>query len=315
MDVTRYKNMRNIKICKKIKIDSPIMLATWPGIDNVTLLAIDYIRKKLKAKKFAEYENSKYMPPESVEVSNGIAEFIDIPNSILYYTEKPPLIIFEGACQFSGQQAERVISDLLDLCQSLNVKQIYTGGAVTNNIIYNENPVIYAAASNEKLRDSLSITDVNFISKGNISGMNGTLIGYARRRGLDAVCFLAAIPIYAVNLTNPKAVKMLVEVFETLLNMEIDKSELDDDIAKTGKIVEHIEEQIKKHFKEIHSEEEVVGLEKDKQPDYIIKKLDRLFNEAKTDSNKVELLKQELDRWNLFSVYEDRFLDLFKKDS
>ena len=36
--------------------------------------------------------------------------------------------------------------------------------------------------------------------------------------------------------------------------------------------------------------------------------------EIKSNRNKAPILKKELDRWNLYELYEDRFLDLFRKD-
>ncbi len=45
----------------------------------------------------------------------------------------------------------------------------------------------------------------------------------------------------------------------------------------------------------------------------VFEKIERLFQEAKFDRNKAYELKRELDKWGLFEKYEDRFLDLFKK--
>jgi len=38
-----------------------------------------------------------------------------------------------------------------------------------------------------------------------------------------------------------------------------------------------------------------------------------LFALAKKDISKANELKQELDKWNAYKEFEDRFLDLFKK--
>jgi hypothetical protein len=42
--------------------------------------------------------------------------------------------------------------------------------------------------------------------------------------------------------------------------------------------------------------------------------LEQLFDQARQDKAKAYELKQELDRLDVFSDYEDRFLDLFKKE-
>jgi hypothetical protein len=44
-----------------------------------------------------------------------------------------------------------------------------------------------------------------------------------------------------------------------------------------------------------------------------MERVEKLFEEASGDREKAVLLKQELDRWGLFHLYEDRFLDLFEK--
>ena len=48
-------------------------------------------------------------------------------------------------------------------------------------------------------------------------------------------------------------------------------------------------------------------------PQSVKEKIENLFELAKKDIGKANELKQELDRWNVYKEYEDRFLDLFKK--
>lgn len=49
-----------------------------------------------------------------------------------------------------------------------------------------------------------------------------------------------------------------------------------------------------------------------KVPGYIVDKIEKLFQDARNDKAKAVVLKNELDRWDLYHTYEDRFLDLFK---
>ena len=49
-------------------------------------------------------------------------------------------------------------------------------------------------------------------------------------------------------------------------------------------------------------------------PGYIMEKIEKLFSEATQDKAKASYLKKELDRWDLYKLYEDRFLDLFKNN-
>jgi len=42
-------------------------------------------------------------------------------------------------------------------------------------------------------------------------------------------------------------------------------------------------------------------------------KIEELFSLSKKDISRAAELKAELDKWNVYKEYEDRFLDLFKK--
>jgi hypothetical protein len=44
-----------------------------------------------------------------------------------------------------------------------------------------------------------------------------------------------------------------------------------------------------------------------------MERIERLFEAAQADRSEALRLKNELDRWGLFSLYEDRFLDLFER--
>ncbi|MCD6583255.1 MAG: hypothetical protein J7K71_01010, partial [Candidatus Omnitrophica bacterium] len=51
-----------------------------------------------------------------------------------------------------------------------------------------------------------------------------------------------------------------------------------------------------------------------KLPQSAREKIEALFKEAKKDISKARELKEELDRWSVYREYEDRFLDLFRKE-
>ncbi len=45
----------------------------------------------------------------------------------------------------------------------------------------------------------------------------------------------------------------------------------------------------------------------------IEQKIEELFRKKAEDISRANELKTELDKWNVYKDYEDRFLDLFKK--
>jgi hypothetical protein len=70
----------------------------------------------------------------------------------------------------------------------------------------------------------------------------------------------------------------------------------------TGPIGEEEIEKIKKSLSQLT-----------KLPTSVKEKIEKLFTQANTDISKANELKAELDKWNVYKEYEDRFLDLFKK--
>ena len=91
--------------------------------------------------------------------------------------------------------------------------------------------------------------------------------------------------------------------------LESSAEEMDQQLAS-------IEERIREFFPNVNKEEdaEMSDLDEEKVPHYVMEKIERLFLESKKDRAAASELKKELDRWNLFELYEDRFLDLFKDD-
>ena len=49
-----------------------------------------------------------------------------------------------------------------------------------------------------------------------------------------------------------------------------------------------------------------------KLPLSVKEKIEKLFEQTKIDISKANELKLELDKWNVYKDYEDRFLDLFR---
>ena len=95
--------------------EPPLMLAGWPGMGNVGLGAVDYFRRKIRAKKFAKIDMSRFYTPEAILVKNGVANLPDLPSCVFYYTLTPPLVIFEGDQQVGGRDGIQVIHEILDL--------------------------------------------------------------------------------------------------------------------------------------------------------------------------------------------------------
>lgn len=305
--------MEEIKIYKKIDLKDPVVIAGWPGMGNVALGVVNYLRRRLTTTKFAEIKIDPLTTLDSVVVEDGFANLPEPPRNIFYYSTKPDLVIFEGEVQIPGRDGITLVNKVLDLISQIGASRIFTGAAFPLPVSYKEKPKVYGAVNKKALRAILEKYDLIPMESGHISGLNGLMLGLAEKRNIEAICLLATMPQYALSLPNPKASRAIIEKLCKILNFEVETREIDEYIKDMDEQMAAIEEKVKDVFTIEKEEPESQPSEK-KIPGYIMEKIEKLFRDAKADKSKAKDLKKELDRWDLYKFYEDRFLDLFKEN-
>lgn len=301
---------------------APVLIAGWPGMGQVGLGACDYLRRKLDAVPFAQIDVSAYHQPDSLTVEDGLGRMPDPPKQDLYYSSEPPLFIFEGDTQLAGEPGFRLAAELLDLVHRHGTETVFTGAAYAMPVSFRQRPEIFGAATDEHLKARFAALEVKPLKEGHISGLNGLLLGLAAQRGMPAACLLATMPHYAIEAPNPKASRALIQVFQRILNTSVDMAEIDDAVRQADGMFKDFEAKVNEAIQQLKNSlgartegHEVEGQETEERPEPpdLMERVEKLFEEARGDREKAILLKQELDRWGLFHLYEDRFLDLFEK--
>lgn len=314
-----------MKIYEKVKFGTnPILIAAWSGIGNVGPVAAGYIREKIGARPFAEIDMKPYFVPEAIFVNNGIAGLPKTPYSIIYYHKNPDILIFESNMQISGTDGFVITKSLMRFAAYMGVKRVYTIAALPQNITHKTESQIYGAFTEKNIMEEFSKRNVLPLANGFIAGHNGIILGLAKECNVEAACFLATIPLFAANTYYPKASLKIIELFEDLLNVDIDKTDINENIVLVDEHFNSIEDKIKEFSYSFSLPETEVPNPLDDLlsgnllnnneniPEAITEKIERLFQAAASDKNKALILKKELDRWNIYELYEDRFLELFK---
>ncbi|MBP7056739.1 MAG: PAC2 family protein [Candidatus Omnitrophica bacterium] len=303
--------MNEIKYYKEIELKNPVMIAGWPGMGNVALGVIEYLRARLKPAKVAEIKIDPMLALDAVAVENGVAKLPAPPKNTFYASKNPELILFEGEVQLQGQSGLLLLDRVLDVASRFKVKMIYTGAAFPMPTSYKEPPVVYGAVNKKALASMFAKFGINPMEGGHISGLNGLLLGFASERNIDAACLLATIPQYAIGLPNPKASGAILEMLSKVIGFEVRVDDLAPYIKDIDEKMAIIEEKVKDVLS-LESDEQKGPTADKKVPESITAKIEKLFREATLDRSKAIILKKELDRWDLYKLYEDRFLDLFK---
>jgi len=307
-----------VKFYEKPILRNPIMVAGWPGIGHVAIDAVKYLLKKLDAKLFAEIEPLNFFTYEGVAVRGGIARLPRLPASKFYYSKSHianDLIIFVGEAQPHDKGSKELANILLDVAEEFGVRRIYTAAAFPTSMDHKEEPKVWAVTNDESLLNLLINYNVRLLKQGSIAGLNGLLLGFAKQRKIRGICLLGEIPVYTMNIENPKSAKVVLGVLTEMLGIEIDMYELETLTKNTEdyieKELEHLYEQMKGTDK--FKPEVITETEPGRVPFFVKQRIERLFLEANRDKTRATELKRELDRWDLFEEFEDRFLDLFKK--
>lgn len=312
----------------------PLMFAAWPGMGNVGLMAMDYLRRSLDAHLFAQLDMKPFYTPDEVIVENGLARFPEIPTSFFHEQHNPNVVLFESTMQTAGKDAMTIAQTVLTVAKKIKAPKIYTAAALPYAMTYKTPSLVFAAANNERFMQELETFGINRLTSGFISGLSGLLMGIAASQRIDAACLLATIPTYAIDIDYPKGSLAIVNALTTCTKLKVPTDELEQFVHQSEIVCEDIESRLRNLVPWLMEEEQDQPLEQEnfdiqngqfanppsfdteKIPEFVMSKIEQLFKEVarKKDRKKAQELKRELDKWGLYDFFEKRFLDLFKEE-
>lgn len=330
--------MAEINFSKKPKLKNPYLIVAWPGMGEVAFKAVQFLIEKLGAQEFASIDSQDFFYLTSSVIKEGIVDTPALPYNKFYYWKNPAtkiggsarkfggkaeahdLIIFTSNAQPDLSRATTYCECILSIRGNFDIKMVVSLAAMPLPIDHTQEPAVWFAATDKKIKDNLAKYDLKVMSEGQISGMNGLFLGVAKHLGLCGLCLLSEIPIYTIQIENPKASYVLLGSLNRILGITFELQELKSkaDFVETqiNQLIDYLklggeqappigEEEIEKIKKSLS--------EYSKLPQSIRIKIEKLFGLAKKDISKANELKIELDKWSVYKEYEDKFLDLFRK--
>ena len=316
--------MEEIKIYKKPRLKNPCLICAWPGMGEVAFKAAMYLVQQLKAEEFAEIIPEPFFYLTGSSIKEGILNLPPLPTNKFYYCKstaaKHDLIIFVSNAQPDLNKVEEYCRGILGLAKSYNVKMVAGFAAMPQAIEHTQQPNVWLVSTSKKINENLKKYNFSILPEGQISGMNGLFLGIAKKEGFDGFCLLGEIPLYTIQIENPKASYAVLEALSKILELKIDFASIIEQAhtvdGEINKLLDYLK--IGSQTAGPISEEEIERIKKSlslltQLPVSVKEKIEILFNQAKTDISRANELKTELDKWNVYKEFEDRFLDLFKK--
>ena len=326
----------------------PWLVAAWPGMGNVAVGAAGYLVVKAGAKLVHELPSREMFDVPHIDVRNGLARAGRLPRNMFFELRLPDsprdLLVFIGEAQPTvGGYA--LCHRILDYAQQRGVRNICTFAAMASQLHPTDQPRVFGVSTDPQLLEQLKTLEVEILKEGQISGLNGVLLAAGVERSMPGICLLGELPYFAAGVPNPKASHAALEVFTTMVGVDIDFAELDQQAKMVEKgliqLLEKLEQAAREQAEaggesftvpefaaadeddddegngetdETAKPESSPAVNKGPELDYATRRrIDAMFESAHENRDRAFHLKRELDRLGVFKQYEDRFLDLFRK--
>jgi uncharacterized protein len=315
----------------KLSLTHPWLVAVWPGMGHVALNAGYYLLAKLGMDVAAELEAGDLFDIDHVDVKGGRIQPARRPRNRFFVWHDPrgdrDLVVFLGEAQPPIGKYP-FCRQLVSFAKDLGVERVLTFAAMATRMRPEARSRVYGAATDSEGVQELKRLELELVEEGQISGLNGVLLGVAADAGLPGACLLGEMPHLFAQLPFPKASLAVLEVFTTMTGIEVDFTELAEQAQVVEEQLGELMSRVEEGFNPGEPETDAVQADDDEEdedeaiPDpraeslpepNEAERIEGLFRQAGRDRSKAFELKQMLDRLGVFKQYEDRFLDLFKK--
>ena len=245
-----------------LKLNHPWLVAVWPGMGHVAISAGYYLMAKLDMHQIAEFSSRELFDVEHIEVKRGLIHTGRLPRSRFFLWNDPAgkhdVVVFIGEAQPPlGKYA--FCRQLIEFAKLLGVQRVFTFAAMATQMHPQHEPRLFGAATNADMLKELKSQGINVQEDGQISGLNGILLGVAAEAGMSGACLLGEMPHLFAQLPFPAASLAVLKVFAKMAGVEIDLSELEEQSKamgeKLGEILENIERTIQERVGEGEEEE------------------------------------------------------------
>lgn len=268
----------SVLIFAKPKLKNPSLvlgLAGWMDGGFVSTGTISYLRRKLKAKKFAEISDQGFYilnfpgPMEFVglfrphtKIVDGLVEEIEVLRNDFYYVDDLNLILFSG--REPNLNWEKYSDCIFEVIDTFGVKRIYFVGSVAGPVPHTREPKVYASVSTESLKEELHDYGIKFTRYQGPASFITLFIVKADERGIEMISFVVEIPFYITS-QNPRAIESVIKRLMKALEIKIDLADLKRKERRMEKMLEEV----------IERDPEYAGLAQQ------IKKLEKLYDEER----------------------------------
>lgn len=211
----------------KESVSEPIVIAGLPGMGLTGKQAVDYLIEEFKAKKVGGIK-APFLSSPVITTNDGLVNDMVEELFTFYYSniKGRSYIFFTGITQPPSPEWQHNLSKVVvDELSVFRPRIIYTLAA-TPIYNYRWDVAVYGVATRVEILEDLRFYGViPMAGEGVISGVNGLLIGYGKRKGIDGVVLMGET--YLTTGRDYIAPLALVRTMSRILDVEVDTSRLE----------------------------------------------------------------------------------------
>ncbi len=221
------------------------MVIGWADAGYVGIRGIEYIEEELDAQLVGEIDLSPYIPMPKSRIDKGVMRRLEFPKGELSLLRDERIILFKGEVPKIKQieLAREIVELALELC----VRRIYTIGGFQAPTHHLDEPRVLGVVNKAELKEELSLygIDTEWDYYGTTS-MNGLILAISKDEGIEGISLWGEVPNYLAGIPYPKITRALLLPLSNMLRMNIDFSDLDEEVRvsqeKINDIVENLSE-------------------------------------------------------------------------
>src|SRR5215210_1876326 len=227
---------------------SPQIVIQADGTTNIVKNSLYYVKNNNnnninKTSKNKKEINDINKPEVQLNQSiNGLPQSIDsLKSPTNDQLSSKDLILLTGDSQPVVPGSEYVLSEqILDLITKFKISNIYSLASYVTGTFVND-PKIYGTATNPEMVKSFRSFNISTLDNGNITGMNGLILGLGKLRGIEGICLLGETSGYVID---AKASKNLLEIVNNVLGIHINMDEMNKRSKDTEILIKNLEQQM-----------------------------------------------------------------------
>ena len=231
-----------IETVAEVETTQPVFVEGLPGVGHVGKLAAEHLVEEFDGELIARVYTTEF-PPQVTVGDEGVAE---LTHAEFHHveTDGAELLVLTGDHQAASNEGHYALTDaFLDVAESYGSQRAFAlGGVPTGELIEDDEYDVLGAVSDAETAEELSAAGVAFREDepaGGIVGVSGLILGLGGRRGLDAACLMGETSGYLVD---PKSAQAVLETLQTVLDFEVDFSDLEDRAEEMEEVVGKIQE-------------------------------------------------------------------------